>query len=688
MGNTNPDKRRVVNACTRCRQHKIKCSGDSPCTTCVLRKVRCKFEGEETKVHITKKHFSALKRRNLQLEEENRVLQQRLAALPCVVPADSDCSPTSPVSHVSADEAGALPAGLDDDDSPMVNPLSCGPPKYITDMAGRPHYLGHTSNWSLTVRLLHLTHHALYRCPFPSAAHHIDTMTYSLNWNGLRSSVVPDIRGLPSLDHALFLVNATKFHTGNIFHLFHESRFMAQLHHFYDNPTQYLGSGNLWFIHFLVIIALGKAFIGEKNRGTTPPGAEYFTRAFIMLPDYGFLWKDPCTSAELLCSMALYLQSIDWRTSAHNLIGQALRILQVHGYHTNVSAVTANKDLERCQEIWWTVYVLERQISVLLGVPLAISDNDISASLPNNLESVNKPMIVRIHVKLSQAFSQVVNALYKDTRELNSTLVKTAQEVLQRLAEAASELREHFPVPEQESLSGISRVSGYLNLLYHQCILLATRPFLFGLVEASIASECKDRKVPVPIQLLLQICLESTRKIVFILDSLQKQTLLECFLPWDLESAVSAGLVINMASLVCPTLIENHTHLLETLSSILDHIIEKGNLVAADQKTELNELGRICAELKASPAIAHYPEFSQAQDPIDSNVELELNPIMEVVRTDVPSAEATTKELFAGHAEASDWARDMTPSQLLEVVDMLNGDVMLDWMEFPSNSFI
>ncbi|KAL4929494.1 fungal specific transcription factor domain-containing protein [Aspergillus undulatus] len=127
-------------------------------------------------------------------------------------------------------------------------------------------------------------------------------------------------------------------------------------------------------------------------------------------------------------------------------------------------------------DVWWTVYVLERQISVLLGVPLAISDNDISASLPNNLESVNKPMTVRIHVKLSQAFSQVVNALYRDTRELNSTLVKTAQEVLQRLAEAASELREHFPVPEQESLSGISRVSGYLNQFSIGQQLLAQDP--------------------------------------------------------------------------------------------------------------------------------------------------------------------------------------------------------------------
>ncbi len=95
---------------------------------------------------------------------------------------------------------------------------------------------------------------------------------------------------------------------------------MAQLRQFYNDPCNPSHTDILWFIHFLVIMALGKAFIGEKNRGTSPPGAEYFTRAFMMLPDYSFMWKDPCTSAELLCAIALYLQSIDWRTSAHNLV--------------------------------------------------------------------------------------------------------------------------------------------------------------------------------------------------------------------------------------------------------------------------------------------------------------------------------------------------------------------------------
>ncbi|KAL3474891.1 fungal-specific transcription factor domain-containing protein [Aspergillus californicus] len=719
-------KRRVVNACARCRQHKIKCTGDCPCSSCIQRKVKCRFEGEEAKIQITKKRLSELKRRNCELEKENRALQDRLLerSSGLASPVDATHNANASVVLSPADGLGGLDRHEhghehedEDDDTSMVNPLSCGPPRYITDMAGHPHYLGHTSNWSLTIRLLHLTHQALYKCPFPSAAHHVDSMTYNLQWDGLRSPIVPDIRGLPSLDQALFLINATKFHTGQIFHLFDEPSFMAQLHRFYENPEQHIRTKGLWFIHFLVIIALGKAFIGAKSRGNTPPGAEFFTTAFMMLPDYSFLWKDPCTAAELLCSMALYLQSIDWRVSAHNMISQALRILQVHGYHTNVTGFIDTHDLMRCQNIWWTVYVLERQLSVLLGVPLGISDNDISASLPNYPDSPIKTVTAAIHVKLSQAFSQVVNALYRENGSLNSTLVKSTQEVLQRVANVASELRRYFPVPETASMSGISRVEGYLNLLYHQCIMLATRPFLFSLVEKTcltVEVEGPGPEVPRPIQLLLQICLESARKTVFILSALQDQTLLECFLHFDLESAVSAALVILMASLGCPSLMNNENDienqaqaqgpLLDTVSTLLDQIIAKGNLIAADQKTEITQLESLCSRLKSSKGVPSYQNQNQnqgqGQGPGQSQGRILVRPeditpeslgldqsgyLERLEMENNMDRDLNLRRDIGGHGpESSDWARDMTPSQLLEVVDLLNGDNLLDWVDFPS----
>lgn len=227
------------------------------------------------------------------------------------------------------------------EDENMVNPLSSGAFEYITNPTGKfcelissstmpdleeltyfilLDFLGHTSTWSLTIRLLNLTHEALYSCPFPSKAHHVDSMIYDLEWDGLRSQAIPDIRGLPERDYALFLINATKFHTGQIFHLFDDSNFMEQFNLFYESPAEKIGAMGLWLPHFLAIIALGKAFAGAQTQGSLPPGSEYFRAAFMMLPDHCFLWRDPCISAQMLCAFALYLQAIDWRISAHNMV--------------------------------------------------------------------------------------------------------------------------------------------------------------------------------------------------------------------------------------------------------------------------------------------------------------------------------------------------------------------------------
>ena len=169
-------------------------------------------------------------------------------------------------------------------------------------------------------RLLQPAHKTIYGYPFPSGAHHIDSMTYDFGWDGLRNIVIPDVQALPSVDHAIYLIQATEFHTGQICHLFDKVSFMRKLHWFYENPAQHIHAAGLWLIHFLAIISLGKAFTGSRSTGNTPPGAESFAKAVMMLPDHCYLWKSPCEACELLCTVSLYLQCIDWRTSAHNMV--------------------------------------------------------------------------------------------------------------------------------------------------------------------------------------------------------------------------------------------------------------------------------------------------------------------------------------------------------------------------------
>lgn len=161
----------------------------------------------------------------------------------------------------------------------------------------------------------------------------------------------------------------------------------------------------------------------------------------------------------------------------------------------------------------------------------------------------------------------------------------------------------------------------------------------------------------------------------------------ECFLPFDLESAVSAGLVIAMASLVCPSLIENHAGFLRILHSVLDQMVDQGNLIAAGQKKELTQLESLCESLKTSSNVANCPGLSQRQEGMPSEAEivpphLEANRDPFVTRAGIEAGNLGAPR--AGEAnELSDWVQDMSPSQLLEAVDMLNGADLLNWVDIP-----
>jgi proline utilization trans-activator len=95
---------------------------------------------------------------------------------------------------------------------------------------------------------------------------------------------------------------------------------MANLHTFYDNPTENARQLKMWFIQFLLVLAFGKAFLQPAMTSGIPPGSEYFLRAMNMIPDTERLYREPVPAIEVLCMVSLYLQSVDMRCSAYGYV--------------------------------------------------------------------------------------------------------------------------------------------------------------------------------------------------------------------------------------------------------------------------------------------------------------------------------------------------------------------------------
>ncbi|KAL8813533.1 MAG: hypothetical protein Q9200_000207 [Gallowayella weberi] len=169
-------------------------------------------------------------------------------------------------------------------DQGFTNPLVSGQSIYVADSTGQPSYLGTSSNWSFGRRILSDAHEHVFGTPLPAASLLFEGQTYDLGWDGRRASVVFNEATLPTSDFALFLINAVKFHCGQLFHLFDELDFMRNFSNFHD-PLHRGDCSDLWHIHYLLILALGKAFIVRVGQDRRPPGASEYTQAVKLLPD-------------------------------------------------------------------------------------------------------------------------------------------------------------------------------------------------------------------------------------------------------------------------------------------------------------------------------------------------------------------------------------------------------------------
>ncbi|KAG9569191.1 hypothetical protein KCU71_g4041, partial [Aureobasidium melanogenum] len=482
----------------------------------------------------------------------------------------------------------------------LMNPLALGVSSYTPHASRMPVYLGTSSNWSFGRRVLAMSHEQILGSPLSPQNLLFQSEAYDLGWNGLRtgqSSPDLDVKTLPTADHAIYLINAAKFHVGQMFHLFDEESFMHSFSTFHKPAADKSGLMPLWYTHYLLILAFGKAFLARTSKGRRPAGGEFFVQAMAILPDVTFLCLHPIETIEILCCATLYLHSLDFRSPAYQLIGQALRIALEHGMHTNMESQHVPQPLvQRCRKIWWTVYVLDRQLSSLMGVPSSIRDEDISAELPLYLESPYRATALEIQVKLSRAIAKISNNVYGREGRLNRQYVSHIKEALKDIAHITDQLHGCFELSPDDSEFGISRLSAYLHVLHHQCIILATRPLLYTLLEARLQSRSPNHRRFDGIKPLVIMCIESAFQNLKILAQLQEESLLECFLSFDLDAAFSSTVILLMAAVIDPSLLGEEIQLTELSYRILDEMATRGNQVAGFLRLELQQLKTILSQ--------------------------------------------------------------------------------------------
>ena len=147
---------------------------------------------------------------------------------------------------------------------------------------------------------------------------YLDGDIYPFAWRQVSTPNPIDTNDLPSLDYVLYLFHIVQFRLGQAYRFFGDDSFVTYVHQLYTGrPDPKATEPRFAFVRFLMVLALGNAFLARPRNQKDPPGAKYFVRAMSAMPNYTSTGKDSPLAIEALALVGLYLYSIDHREAAH-----------------------------------------------------------------------------------------------------------------------------------------------------------------------------------------------------------------------------------------------------------------------------------------------------------------------------------------------------------------------------------
>lgn len=88
-----------------------------------------------------------------------------------------------------------------------------------------------------------------------------------------------------------------------------------------------------------------------------------------------------------------------------------MRIALAEGMHTDMPIAELGEPfVQRCRKIWWSIYILDRQMSSQMGVPQSIGDDDITCQLTNFLDSTQRTAALKMQIKLARVYADIARS--------------------------------------------------------------------------------------------------------------------------------------------------------------------------------------------------------------------------------------------------------------------------------------
>ncbi|KAJ5582915.1 hypothetical protein N7535_001535 [Penicillium sp. DV-2018c] len=295
----------------------------------------------------------------------------------------------------------------------------------------------------------------------------------------------------------------------------------------------------------LMILAVSTSYM-EQKPGISPDSHSESERWYAASKHMSSLESGPprLETIQVRLGQCLYLLGSSRANECWYSFGMTVQIVTALGLHRKLPAKLAKTrcsylELEFRKRIFWSVYTLDKYLSIMFGRPRLLHDEDIDQELPGEMSdedlleddpmrrtgSMDSMMIASVlHHRLARILSNISRQLYS----INTISRDTPLETAIRLTSELEKWKETVPplfnsVDPSVLIPPLRRQSQVLQLAYSHAMIHVTRSFLlYDFTDLSRGPKAPHQKVAAHVQK----CTKAAEDILTLTSALARQGIL------------------------------------------------------------------------------------------------------------------------------------------------------------------
>ncbi|EQB56578.1 hypothetical protein CGLO_03404 [Colletotrichum gloeosporioides Cg-14] len=371
------------------------------------------------------------------------------------------------------------------------------------------------------------------------------------------------VRDFPPRGVAEFLLEVCITYGTDLFFYFDQAQLIAELDVFYSDEGCRLRSDTGFVCFVLAVFALGSHWTSlarpteedERVVGKEEdPGRIFYDQARILMAD---LIDRPCLrSVQAAYVLGVYLMPASAISASYVYMGLALRKALAIGLHLEPDEPGLSEDeKEMRRRLWWSVYSLERTVTIKLNRPRSISQDIITARLPRPVPRDAEQKFDNVQHQI--VYAQLVRIIDK-LSEPAAWSTNSPTNPVSTYEEALKSWKRSLPPPlKLQNIHPKSpgyRAVFHLHLNYYFAWIDMGKVSVVTVVRARLrALFCPSDPPPAPsaaVEQAADACIRAAKKMLELFEGLSRSGNMARFSFTDLQGCSIATIVVLLAGIL------------------------------------------------------------------------------------------------------------------------------------------